>query len=38
LFDRIDDVTVTPGTSLQRTNNGPIKWSLYDFFTVETLP
>ena len=38
LFDRIDDVTVTPGTNLQRTNNGPIKWSLYDFFTVETLP
>jgi len=38
LFDRIDDVTVTPGTNLQRSNNGPIKWSLYDFFTVETLP
>lgn len=38
LFDRVDDVNVTPGTSLQRTNNGPIKWSVYDFFTVETVP
>ena len=38
LFDRVDDVYVTPGTSLQRTNNGPIKWSVYDFFTVETVP
>jgi hypothetical protein len=38
LFDRIDDVYVTPGTNLQRTNNGPIKWSVYDFFTVETVP
>jgi hypothetical protein len=38
LFDRVDDVYVTPGTNLQRTNNGPIKWSVYDFFTVETVP
>lgn len=38
LFDRVDDVSVTPGTNLQRTNNGPIKWSVYDFFTVETVP
>lgn len=38
LFDRVDDVTVTPGTNLQRSNNGPIQWSLYDLFTVETLP
>ncbi len=38
LFDRVDDVYVTPGANLQRTNNGPIKWSIYDFFTVETVP
>jgi len=38
LFDRVDDVYVTPGSNLQRTNNGPIKWSVYDFFTVETVP
>jgi hypothetical protein len=38
LFDRVDDVYVTPGANLQRTNNGPIKWSVYDFFTVETVP
>ena len=38
LFDRVDDVNVTPGSNLQRTNNGPIKWSVYDFFTVETVP
>ena len=38
LFDRVEDVYVTPGTNLQRTNNGPIKWSVYDFFTVETVP
>lgn len=38
LFDRVDDVSVTPGANLQRTNNGPIKWSVYDFFTVETVP
>jgi hypothetical protein len=38
LFDRVDDVVVTPGTNLQRSNNGPIQWSLYDLFTVETLP
>ena len=29
---------IVPGANLQRTNNGPIKWSVYDFFTVETVP
>ena len=38
LFDRVIDVVVTPGTNLNRINNGPIIWDIYDLITVETEP
>jgi hypothetical protein len=38
LFDRVIDVVVTPGTNLNRINNGPIIWDIYDLVTVETEP
>jgi hypothetical protein len=38
LFDRVDDVSVTPGTNLTRNNNGPVLWDIYDLITVETVP
>ena len=37
-FDRVVDVSVTPGTDLTRINNGPILWDIYDLITVETTP
>jgi len=37
-FDRVLDVTVTPGTNLTRINNGPVLWDIYDLITVETTP
>lgn len=38
LVDRVIDVVVTPGTNLNRINNGPIIWDIYDLITVETEP
>jgi hypothetical protein len=38
VFDRVLDVSVTPGTNLTRINNGPILWDIYDLITVETTP
>ena len=38
LFDRVDDVIVSPGTNLTRNNNGPILWDVYDLVTIETVP
>ena len=38
LFDRVLDVYVVPGTNLNRENNGPIIWDIYDLITVETVP
>jgi hypothetical protein len=38
LFDRVDDVLITPGTNLTRNNNGPILWDVYDLITIETVP
>ena len=38
LFDRVLDVYVVPGTNLNRENNGPIIWDIYDLITVETAP
>ena len=38
LFDRVDDVLITPGTNLTRNNNGPVLWDVYDLITIETTP
>ncbi len=38
IFDRVLDVYVVPGTNLNRVNNGPIIWDIYDLITVETVP
>lgn len=38
LFDRVLDVYVVPGTNLNRVDNGPIIWDIYDLITVETIP
>jgi hypothetical protein len=38
LFDRVDNIIVSPGTDLTRVNNGPIIWDIYDLITVETEP
>jgi hypothetical protein len=38
LFDRVDDVSVQPGSNLTISPNGQIDWSVYDFITVETAP
>ena len=38
LFDRVDDVSVRPGSNLTVSPNGQIDWSIYDFITVETAP
>ena len=38
LFDRVLDVYIVPGTNLNRENNGPIIWDIYDLITVETVP
>jgi hypothetical protein len=38
LFDRVDEVFITPGTDLSMDANYRIAWSLYDFVTVETVP
>lgn len=38
IFDRVLDVYVVPGTNLNRENNGPIIWDIYDLVTVETVP
>ncbi len=38
LFDRVDDVVVSPGSNLTRSNNGPILWDIYDLVTIETVP
>lgn len=38
IFDSVSDVQVSPGTNLQTQQNGAIYWSIYDMFTVETVP
>ena len=38
LFDRVDEVLITPGSDLSMDANYRIAWSLYDFVTVETVP
>ncbi len=38
IFDHVLDVYVVPGTNLNRENNGPIIWDIYDLITVETVP
>ena len=38
LFDRVDNVVVTPGTNLSVGADNIIKWSLYDLITVEAVP
>lgn len=38
LFDRVDEVLITPGSDLSMDTNYRIAWSLYDFITVETVP
>ncbi len=38
LFDRVLDVYIVPGTNLNRENNGPIIWDIYDLITIETVP
>jgi hypothetical protein len=38
LFDRVDDVQVVPGSTLQIGAGNVINWSVYDMITVETLP
>ncbi len=38
LFDRIDDIQITPGSDLDLGANNQIKWSIYDMITVETAP
>lgn len=38
LFDRVDDVQVTPGANLRIGAGGYIQWSVYDFLSVETTP
>jgi hypothetical protein len=38
LFDRVDEVLITPGADLSMDTNYRIAWSLYDFVTVETVP
>jgi hypothetical protein len=40
LFDRVDDVTVSPGATanLRLGSNGAIIWSIYDLVTIETVP
>ena len=38
IFDHVLDVYVVPGANLNRENNGPIIWDIYDLITVETVP
>lgn len=38
LFDRIDDMQVTPGANLTLGSSNAIQWSVYDLVTVETVP
>lgn len=38
LFDRVEDVQVTPGSDLRMDSNNRISWSVYDLVTVETVP
>jgi hypothetical protein len=38
LFDRVDEILITPGSELSMDTNNRIAWSLYDFITVETVP
>lgn len=38
LFDRIIDVTVSPGSGLALGAGSTIQWSVYDLITVETTP
>ena len=38
LFDRVDEVTVVPGSNLSLGADNAIIWSPYDFVTIETVP
>lgn len=38
IFDSVVDVQVAPGSNLEIQQNGAIYWSIYDMFTVETVP
>lgn len=38
LFDRVTNISVSPGTDVTRITNGPILWDIYDLITVETAP
>ncbi|MBS1722345.1 MAG: hypothetical protein JSS66_05000 [Armatimonadetes bacterium] len=38
LFDRVDEVLITPGSDLSMDSNNRIAWSMFDFVTVETVP
>jgi hypothetical protein len=38
IFDRVENVSVSPGTNVVTQQGGAIYWSIYDMFTVETTP
>jgi hypothetical protein len=38
LFDRVEDVYVSPGNNLTTYSNGLVDWSIYDLITIETVP
>lgn len=38
IFDRVENVSVSPGANVVTQQGGAIYWSIYDMFTVETTP
>ena len=38
IFDKVENISVSPGTNVVTQQGGSIYWSIYDMFTVETTP
>jgi hypothetical protein len=38
IFDKVENISVSPGANVVTQQGGSIYWSIYDMFTVETTP